>query len=339
MLQRISASVQTKAWQKSLARAVKSPQELLTLLALEGDPLCAAIDRQPAFPLRVPRSYIERMRKGDPGDPLLRQVLCTTAERMQVDGFTTNPVGDDAATVQSGLLQKYRGRVLVMTTAACPIHCRYCFRRHFPYGDHSGQQRDWRPTVSAIAADRSISEVILSGGDPLSLADDYLAELADALAQIPHLKRLRIHSRFPVVLPQRIDPHLLHWIGSTRLTTCLVIHCNHANEIDTEVAAALARLKGEGVTLLNQAVLLRGVNDSEEALATLSERLFEAGVLPYYLHLLDKVAGAAHFDTSETRARQLIAGLRSRLPGYLVPRLVREIAGEPCKRPVAEQGY
>ncbi len=334
MLQRIKASVQTKAWQKALAEAVKSPWELLMLLGLEDDRIATQIDQQPDFPLRVPHSYIDRMKPGDPNDPLLHQVLARAAENTHVTGFSTNPVGDDAATLQRGLLQKYRGRVLIMTTAACPIHCRYCFRRHFPYEAHNGQHRDWRHTIETIAADATMTEVILSGGDPLSLTDDYLTILVKALDRIPHLKRLRIHSRFPIVLPQRIDVSLLEWLSATRLKTTLVVHCNHANEIDQEVAEAMNRLKNRGVTLLNQSVLLKGVNDNEQALSTLSERLFEAGILPYYLHMLDKVAGAAHFDSSEHEALALMEKLRQRLPGYLVPKLVREVAGERAKRPV-----
>ncbi|HGX93564.1 MAG TPA: EF-P beta-lysylation protein EpmB [Candidatus Tenderia sp.] len=335
MLQRIRASVQTKAWQKSLAEAVRQPRELLAQLALSDDPISLLTDHQPDFPLRVPQSYIRRMAVGEPNDPLLRQVLSTAAERAHVEGFGTSPVGDDAATLQSGLLQKYQGRVLVLATAACPIHCRYCFRRHFPYGDHSGQHRDWHPVLNAIAADTTLSEVILSGGDPLSLADEYLAELVEGLGKIAHLKRLRIHSRFPVVLPERIDRSLLGWIGKTRLNTTVVIHCNHGNEINGEVRDGLAQLKSRNVTLLNQTVLLKGVNDSAETLTELSETLFEAGVLPYYLHMLDRVSGAAHFDTSEQSALLLMESLRRRLPGYLVPRLVKEIAGEPYKRPLA----
>ena len=331
MLQRISTPVQAKTWQKSLARAVKSRSQLLALLEIEDR---AAATPNIPFPLRVPHSYIRRMKKGDPDDPLLRQILPVAAELQTRPGFTPDPVGDGDATCQSGLLRKYHGRVLIMATAACPIHCRYCFRRHFPYDQHQGVHKDWQATVAAIAADPDISEVILSGGDPLSLTDETLADLASRLDTLPHLKRLRIHSRYPVVLPQRIDETLLGWLGATRLKTTLVIHCNHAQEIDNQVRKALKRLSDKGVTLLNQAVLLKGVNDNEAALIDLSEALFDASVLPYYLHMLDRVAGAAHFEVTDEEARALMEQLRRRLPGYLVPRLVREIAGEAYKRPL-----
>ena len=331
MLQRISTPVQAKAWQKSLARAVKSRSQLLALLGIEERPAETA---HSPFSLRVPHSYIRRMKKGDPDDPLLRQVLPLEEELRAHPGFTPDPVGDGDASCQSGLLQKYHGRVLIVTTAACPIHCRYCFRRHFPYDQHQGIHKDWQATVSAIAAEPSIGEVILSGGDPLSLIDETLADLVSRLDTLPHLKRLRIHSRYPIVLPERIDETLLGWLGATRLKTTLVIHCNHAQEIDGEVREALGRLRETGVTLLNQAVLLKGVNDDEAALIDLSEALFDAGVLPYYLHMLDRVAGAAHFEVSDEKAWALMEQLRRRLPGYLVPRLVREIAGEAYKRPL-----
>jgi len=321
------------AWQQALAAAVTDPAELVALLGL--DPALIGPARQAAarFGLRVPRGFIGRMRRGDPDDPLLRQVLPLGAELAAAEGFVSDPVGDLASAAAPGVLHKYEGRALLVTTGACGVHCRYCFRREFPYGEHvSGR---WRAALEAIAADTSLREVILSGGDPLSLSTARLAELSGALEAMPQLRRLRIHTRQPIVLPERVDGPLLDWLGQLRLQTVIVVHANHAAEIDAAVAAALAALAARGATLLNQSVLLAGVNDSAEALASLSERLFAAGVLPYYLHLLDRVRGASHFEVPEARAIALVDALRQRLPGYLVPRLVREQPGAGSKTPVA----
>jgi EF-P beta-lysylation protein EpmB len=313
---------------------VRDPRELLGMLGLES--LAAGISAQAAaqFPLRVPRGFVARMRHGDPSDPLLRQVLPVLDEERMVPGFVLDAVGDGAAKAGHGVIRKYRGRALLVATGSCAINCRYCFRRHFPYGEETAAADGWREAVAAIAADPGIDEVILSGGDPLSLSTPKLAELTAALAPIAHLKRLRIHSRLPVVLPERVDDELLAWLAALPWPLAFVIHANHANEFDGEVDAALARLRGAGAALLNQSVLLRGVNDSVDALAALSERAWQAGVLPYYLHQLDRVAGTAHFEIDDARARALHAGLAARLSGYLVPKLVREVAGDSGKRPL-----
>jgi EF-P beta-lysylation protein EpmB len=244
-------------------------------------------------------------------------------------------VGDAAARRGGGVIHKYQGRALLVATGSCAINCRYCFRRHYPYAEDTAAAAGWRDAVALIAGDPSIHEVILSGGDPLSLADHKLAELTDALRAVPHLRRLRVHTRLPIVLPERVDAGLLAWLGGLPWPVAVVVHANHANEFDAAVDAAMAALRGAGATLLNQAVLLRGVNDSVEALAALCERGFEAGVLPYYLHQLDRVAGAAHFEVSDEDALALHAALAARLPGYLLPRLVREVAGQPGKTPLA----
>jgi EF-P beta-lysylation protein EpmB len=325
---------QTNDWRKALSQAVRDPAELLELLALPPGLLPAAQQAAARFPLRVPRSYVARMQKGDPADPLLRQVLPLGEELVVTDGFTTDPVGDLDAMAVPGLLHKYAGRVLLITTAACGVHCRYCFRRHFPYREANAASLDWQPALDYIAADPSIREVILSGGDPLSLSDQRLSQLVAQLAAIPHLQRLRLHTRQVIVLPQRVDAALLNWLADRRLQTVMVVHANHANEINQEVSAALLRLKETGVTLLNQAVLLKGVNDDVQVLAALSERLFAAQVLPYYLHQLDRVQGARHFEVSDNQALKLVDELRDRLPGYLVPRLVREQAGQMAKIPL-----
>lgn len=271
------------------------------------------------------------MRFGDPLDPLLRQVFPLIDENIDAANFVADPVGDHLAITAPGILQKYKGRALLLTTGACAIHCRYCFRRHFPYGDSNPLASQWQETLKSISDDSSINEVILSGGDPLILTDFKLHQLVSDIENIQHIKRLRIHTRLPIVLPERIDEHLLSWISTTRLQVVMVIHANHANEIDQEVADAIAALNMAGCQLLNQAVLLKGVNDDIASLHDLSERLSEVKVTPYYLHLLDRVAGASHFDVSDQVGIVLIEQLRSLLPGYLVPRLVREQQGKSSK--------
>ncbi|MDH3948591.1 MAG: EF-P beta-lysylation protein EpmB [Gammaproteobacteria bacterium] len=334
MIPHPAPTCQTNNWRKALSQAVRDPAELLKLLALPPELLPAAQQAAAQFPLRVPRSYVARMQKGNPADPLLRQVLPLGEELVAADGFSVDPVGDLEAMMIPGLLHKYKGRVLLITTAACGVHCRYCFRRHFPYSEANAATMDWQPAVHYIAADPSIHEVILSGGDPLSQSDQRLAQLVAQLAAIPHLKRLRLHTRQVIVLPERVDAELLGWLEACRLQTVVVVHANHGNEISHEVTTALLRLKETGVTLLNQAVLLQGVNDDVQVLKALSERLFAAQVLPYYLHQLDRVQGAQHFEVSDTQALKLVHELRTRLPGYLVPRLVREQVGKQAKIPL-----
>ena len=288
------------------------------------------------FPLRVPRGFVARMRQGDPDDPLLLQVLPRLAEHAQVPGYSVDAVGDMASRASHGVLHKYDGRALLIASGSCAVNCRYCFRRHFPYGDEIAAAAQWREALEHVAADTSIRELILSGGDPLSLTTHKLEELTRGLAALPHVIRLRIHTRLPVVLPERVDDAFLAWLSALPLQKVVVLHANHANEFDASVDAACARLRDAGATLLNQSVLLAGVNDDADTLAAMCERSFAAGVLPYYLHQLDKVTGAAHFEVSDARALDLIDALRARLPGYLVPKLVRELPGDPSKRPVAD---
>ncbi len=320
-------------WRRAWRSAVRDPAELLALLDLQALAPRLATGNA-GFALRVPRSFVRRMRRGDPHDPLLRQVLPLDDELRPTPGFGLDAVGDLKRRIGPGVLHKYHGRALLVATGSCAVHCRYCFRRHFPYAEETAAAGGWQAAVAAIGADPSIGEVILSGGDPLSLATPKLRELTDQLATLPQIRRLRLHSRLPVVLPERVDAALLGWLGSLPWQKVLVIHANHANEFDDDVDQALTRLARAGVTLLNQAVLLRGVNDDIKALADLSERCFAAGVQPYYLHQLDRVSGTAHFEVSDRRALQLLDGLRERLPGFLVPRLVREVAGEPAKQPL-----
>ena len=325
-------------WRQAWRDAVRDPRELLSILGL--DALAAGISEPAAaqFPLRVPRGFVARMRHGDAQDPLLRQVLPILDEDRIVPGFELDAVGDAEARRGGGVIHKYNGRALLIATGSCAVHCRYCFRRHYPYAEDTAAAGGWREALELIRADPSIHEVILSGGDPLSLATHKLAELTDALHRIPHLRRLRIHTRLPIVLPERVDGGLLDWLRGLPWPVVIVVHANHANEFDASVDAALATLRETGATLLNQAVLLHGVNDSVEALAGLCERGHAAGVFPYYLHQLDRVAGAAHFEVGDAEALALHAALAARLPGYLVPRLVREVAGQPGKTALQATG-
>ncbi|MBX9790294.1 MAG: EF-P beta-lysylation protein EpmB [Pirellulales bacterium] len=324
-----------RGWQQALRDAIRDAAELCSLLELDAAQLGLSAAAARDFPLLVPRGYAARMRRGDPDDPLLRQVLPIRAECAVTPGFSADPVGDAAAQRAPGLLHKYAGRALLVTTGACAVHCRYCFRRHFAYDELPTAGVAWEPALAEISADRSLEEVIFSGGDPLTISDVRLSELAARLATIDHLRRLRIHTRLPIVLPERVDDALVAWLSGTRLTPIVVVHANHPAEIDADVAAALARLAAAGALLLNQAVLLAGVNDDVETLVELSRRLIEARVFPYYLHQLDRVAGAGHFEVAIERGRELVEQLRARLPGYLVPRYVQEFAGEPCKRPLS----
>ncbi|WP_410346746.1 EF-P beta-lysylation protein EpmB [Thioalkalivibrio sp.] len=333
MITRARTQAHTPAWQQAWSRALRDPHQLLLRLDLDPSLAAGAASAHGLFRLRVPESYLARIRPGDPDDPLLLQVLPQAAEALERPGFGPDPVDDAAAMAAPGLLHKYPGRALLIATGACAIHCRYCFRREFPYGEFGGL-RDWGPALAYIREHRDISEVILSGGDPLALPDHRLTELLLLLERIPHLRRLRIHTRLPVVLPERIDAGLLSWLGRGRLQHILVLHANHPREFDPPADTALAQLRASGVTLLNQSVLLAGVNDDLGTLCELQERGFAAGILPYYLHLLDRVRGAAHFEVPEARARELHAGLGSRLPGYLVPRLVREVPGASGKVPL-----
>lgn len=317
------------AWRRELAAALTDVRELLAIVGVPEERVAALPVAD--FPLKVPHPYVTRMRFGDADDPLLRQVLPTAAENQPARLYEPDPLREAQASVGVGLLRKYAGRALVIAAGACAVHCRYCFRRHFPYAEH--RQGSSFPALDAVRGDPTVSEVILSGGDPLLLTDDHLARLAAAVAAIEHVSTLRIHTRLPVVIPQRVTAALVETLARTRPRVVIVLHFNHPRELDADCAAALDALAG--FTLLNQSVLLRGVNDDAAALAALSERLFAAGVLPYYLHMPDAVAGTAHFDVPRERALAIHRDLAARLPGYLVPRLVRETAGAPAKQLVA----
>ncbi|HTM54151.1 MAG TPA: EF-P beta-lysylation protein EpmB [Pirellulales bacterium] len=320
------------SWQQALKDAVRDARDLCQMVGIPAPRGMNAGERD--FPVFVPRGYIARMRHGDPNDPLLRQVLPLAAEGDSVPGYSCDPVGDVAAAVAPGLLHKYSGRVLIVATPTCAVHCRYCFRRHFPYAEDGKFFHDWQPALRHIEADRSIREVILSGGDPLTIVDERLAELARRLAAIEHVTRLRVHTRVPIMIPERVTDELIGWLRGTRLTPILVLHVNHAQEVDEHVGRALARLIDAGIPLLNQAVLLAGVNDNLAALVALSERLVALRIMPYYLHQLDPVAGAAHFEVDHERGAELVEQMRAQLPGYAVPRYVCEVAGAANKLPI-----
>lgn len=320
------------SWQQEMKQAIRSSRELCLFLNLPPESL-ATEDND--FPVFVPRSFAARMNPGDPADPLLLQVVAQAKESVITDGDTKDPNGEAEVVLAAGILQKYSSRALLITSGACAVHCRYCFRRHYPYSESPSGLEQWRNSLDMIAQDPQIEEVILSGGDPLILSDQGIGQLLSELADIPHVKHVRFHTRTPVVIASRITTPLIRQLNSTRLKIWFVIHSNHAHELDGEVLTSLSKLQQAGIPILNQAVLLRGVNDSEEALYGLCKRLIDAQIIPYYLHQLDDVAGAAHFHVSAERGKELIAAIRKRLPGYAIPRYVKEIAGEQSKTVLA----
>lgn len=318
-------------WQSQVANAFRNPGELLTFLNLPKEHYAIA---ETPFPFLVTRAFADRMVKGDPKDPLLLQVLPITEELDSKEGFGPDPVFDLGAQRLPGLLQKYQHRALVISTGACAIHCRYCFRRDFPYQEQQTSRSRWNETLEEIKSDSTLEEVILSGGDPFMLSNERLEEMFKDLGRIPHLQRIRVHTRMPIVLPARIDQGLIELMKQSPLKTVIVVHSNHPNELDPSVGSALQQLHLTGATLLNQSVLLRGINDSEITLIALSKRLFEMNVMPYYLHGLDRATGTHHFEVHLDRSRELAQQLRKSLPGYLVPKLVQEIPGKDAKTPI-----
>jgi EF-P beta-lysylation protein EpmB len=321
-------------WQQQLRSAIKSVDELCRYLQLDQNDLPVSLTAAEQFQFKVPLSFAASMEKGNPNDPLLKQVLPIHEETVIYPGFSHDPVGDLQAAATSGVLHKYRGRALFITTGSCAINCRYCFRRNFPYAELQLSKAKEKAAIQYIREDTSLSEVILSGGDPLLLSDDRLRELIQQIEKIDHVKRIRIHSRLPIVLPARITDELLVTLSQSPMKIVLVIHCNHANEINDRVVNEFKRLKHHGIVVFNQAVLLKGINDRADILCRLSETLFAQNVIPYYLHLLDKASGTGHFEVSEPDARALMIEIQASLPGYLVPRLVRERAGALAKESV-----
>ena len=321
------------SWQKDLSQVITDPKKLLSLLDIEPLEYLQHFKAKQLFPVRVPLPFIKRMKKGDFNDPLLKQVMPLSSEFVVSEGFMTDPL-EEHDTVAEGLLHKYKNRVLMIVRAGCAVNCRYCFRRHFPYQDNSPNKQRWQQALTYINNHEEISEVIFSGGDPLMAKDDYLAWLVNQIEAIPHVKRLRIHTRLPVVIPNRITKELVNLLSLTRLKATMVFHINHTNEIDDDFAKALEPLREARVPLFNQSVLLNGVNDDSDILVALSEKMFDIGITPYYLHLFDPVQGAAHFDISEKKAVSIVNEMLANLPGFLMPKLVREIAGQTNKTPI-----
>ncbi|MGQ8364962.1 EF-P beta-lysylation protein EpmB [Glaciecola sp. 1036] len=320
-------------WQKELANSFTRPDTLLEYLGLDPNKYRSHFDARQLFPMRVPRYFASLMESGNWHDPLLQQVMPHSNEYLDFEGFLPDPL-QEQKTTSPGILHKYQSRVLLIVKGGCAINCRYCFRRHFPYQQNAMSKGDWISVFSSIQQDKNINEVILSGGDPLMAKDSHLSWMCQQIEQIPHIKRLRIHTRLPVVLPQRINAEFLAWLTQSRLQKVMVLHINHGNEISPLLAEKVAKLNASKVTVLNQAVLLKGINDTLDSQVNLHEASFSAGIIPYYLHLLDKVKGAGHFDVSHEKAVTLAQELLTKLPGFLVPKLVREIPGESSKTPV-----
>jgi len=323
------------AWQAAMRQAIRDPAELCRVLQLPDEIARQATAAAGGFPLFAPRSYVAKIRPADPHDPLLRQILPVAEETSDAKGFSRDAVRDGDAGLAPGLIKKYHGRALLIATGVCAVHCRYCFRRHFPYAQAPRSLAAWQPALEQIAADESIEEVLLSGGDPLTLGDERLRRLIDEIEAVDHVRRLRIHTRLPLMIPLRITRELVERLTQSRLTPIVVIHANHPRELGEAEVDAIARLVDAGIVVLNQSVLLAGVNDSVEPLEQLSRRLADARVMPYYLHQLDRVAGAAHFEVPIKRGIELIEQLQRRLPGYAVPRYVQEVAGEAGKKVLA----
>lgn len=330
MIHRSATIWQTSDWQMALKTMITDQQQLLDILGLSPEPCNIAAATQ-QFPIKAPRHFVQQMRRGDPNDPLLLQVLARSDELQTYQGFCQDPLDEAEYNKAPGLIHKYPGRVLLITSPHCAIHCRYCFRRHFAYDDNTPGRQGWSEALHYIARDPSIFEVIFSGGDPLSSSDKYLAYLVEQLSTIAHIKSIRLHTRFPVVIPQRITESLLAIFQKTRLKTVMVLHINHAQEISPELAQAVDYLQQSGIRLLNQSVLLRNINDSVQAQTALLKALFEYDIQAYYLHQLDKVEGAGHFAVSDQQALSLYQALEQSLPGFMLPKLVREIPSEKHK--------
>ena len=332
MITGFSEAVQSTAWQDSLKTAFKDPKHLLDYLGIPFDPSTNTLKHP--FPIRVTRSFADRMLFGDASDPLLRQVLINREEWHTQPGFSKDPLVEHKTPGVKGLLHKYRSRVLLLATSSCAIHCRYCFRKHFPYETHRLNHQDWENILSYISQHPDINEVIFSGGDPLIVTDTILQQKIALLEHLPQLRYLRFHTRLPIVLPNRITSQLIQNLQQTRFNVVMVIHCNHPNELNQAVQIPLLALKKAGITLLNQSVLLNSINDSVACLSKLSYSLFDCGVLPYYLHQLDKVSGTHHFEVPMTKGHQLMEDLRNCLPGYLVPQWVVEVPFRGSKQPI-----
>ncbi|GLX78990.1 EF-P beta-lysylation protein EpmB [Thalassotalea insulae] len=332
IITQISDNLHT-SWQKELAEVVTDPKKLLEMLEIPVDDYLEHFKARELFPVRVPKPFIRRMQKADVNDPLLKQVMPLSQEYIVSDGFSIDPL-EEHDTAAEGLLHKYKHRVLMIVKAGCAINCRYCFRRHFPYQDNSPNKQRWQQALTYIKEHTEINEVIFSGGDPLMANDSHLTWLINQLEQIPHINRLRFHTRMAIVIPQRITDDLVQTLQQSRLKSTLVFHINHPNEIDQQVINAIEKLRAARIPLLNQSVLLKGINDNADVLCLLSEQLFDHGITPYYLHLFDKVQGVAHFDVEANKVQDIVKTMLATLPGFLMPKVVREIAGEANKTPL-----
>ena len=330
-----ATTAESAGWQQEMKAAFRTAEELCQFLHI--DPKSAGVSDLAAspFPVFVPHNFALRIHPGDPDDPLLRQVLRIDAEEVSPAEYTTDPIAESHSQIAPGILQKYQGRALMIATGACAVHCRYCFRRHFPYQSAPQGETLWSQSLETIRADSSIQEILLSGGDPLVLSDVLLSQLIGLIEDIPHVRRLRIHTRTPIMIPSRITDELLDRLQHSRLAVWFVVHINHAQELSQEVLDSLDKVIARGIPVLNQAVLLQGVNDSVDVLAELFERLVDAHITPYYLHQLDQVTGASHFEVPIERGKQIMAELRMRLPGYAIPRYVQELPGKLSKTVLA----
>lgn len=320
-------------WRQVLAASFRDSNTLLEYLKVDPSLALPGYHKALNFPLLVPRPFADQMETGNPDDPLLRQVLPSAEEAISQPGYVADPLAEKHSNVRQGIIHKYHGRVLLLAASACAVNCRYCFRRHFDYADNRLSRDERQKALDYVRSDNTITEVILSGGDPLMLQDDALSDLIDGIEGIPHVTKLRIHSRLPVVIPQRLTLAIIERLNNSRLGTSLVLHINHPAEITEAHREPLATLRSGGTWLLNQSVLLKGVNDKLSILTDLSERLFTFGVTPYYLHLPDRVKGTHHFDSDDAISQDLYLKMREYLPGYLVPQLVREEPGAPYKIP------
>jgi L-lysine 2,3-aminomutase len=325
-----SANCQVNSWKSQLKSAFGTAKSLLDYLQIGSNESAKIIDNMPDFRVRVPKAFADKMAIGDINDPLLMQVLSTQQEKISIQGYTSDPLLEQQ-NQRPGLLHKYHDRVLLLLTGSCAVNCRYCFRRHFPYQTAKSEQNNLQANLQYIAGNQAIKEVILSGGDPLLTSDSQLQELVSQLESINHLKHLRIHTRLPIVLPDRVTDRLIEIMANSRLNTTLVVHANHPNEIDDYTGKKLQQLVINGTNVFNQSVLLKGINDQSEILQALSEQMIQYQIIPYYLHLLDPVAGAAHFDCDKDLAIKIIQQMRATMPGYLVPRLAVEEPNTPCK--------
>lgn len=335
-LTQIIPQIQTNlhnSWQKDLREVITEPEKLLKMLDIAPDDYKKHFRARQLFPVRVPESFVLRMKKGDINDPLLKQVMPSNKEFIVTKGFSQDPLQEHESTVE-GLLHKYKSRALMIVKPGCAINCRYCFRRHFPYQENSPNKKQWQDALDYISQHKAISEIIFSGGDPLMASDEHLTWLVEQIEKIPHVTRLRIHSRLPVVIPNRITHKLTQLLANTRLKATIVLHINHSNEVSSDFVEALEPLRQARIPIFNQSVLLKGVNDNAKTLCELSETIYDVGIIPYYLHLFDQVQGAAHFDVSEKEAIKIAKEMLATLPGFLMPTLVREIAGKANKTPM-----